>query len=140
MSLHARRFCAAMALCGAAAQAEPLAGFQDIANALARGGRVTVALDLARCQRDSGQPGPAIRAGLALTSYMNFGARIVFSDSHFTLPPAQTRPVVEFVRYELDVQGGLALTSTEFELPGYVQRQKRVLRCSLGRGAAFFAS
>ena len=123
-------------LCGAA-EGGSLADYRDVAQALEKGKDVSLAVDLSECTDGAGQRGPAIKAGLPVAAYMNFGNRIVFSDPHFTVPPGQERPTIEFVRYELGRDDVLMVNSTVFRLPGYEKGREHSLRCKMGDGAWF---
>jgi hypothetical protein len=124
-------------LCGAA-EGGSLTDYRDVAAALERGKDVSLALDLSECTDGAGQRGPAIKAGLPVAAYMDFGNRIVFSGPHFTVPPGQERPTIEFVRYELSRDGIVTVNSSVFRLPGYEKGAERHLRCKQGAGAWFY--
>jgi hypothetical protein len=102
---------------------------------------VSVRLDMSRCtSADGGKPGPALRGGLRIDSFLiPDGRYIAFIDEHRTLDP-KNHPVTEYVRYHVMPDNTVTI-DTAFAANGADTASSRgTYRCTINQGIRFIAT
>jgi hypothetical protein len=102
---------------------------------------VNVRLDMSRCtSTDGGKPGPAIRGGVSIGSFLiPEGRYIAFIDEHRTLDP-KNHPVTEYVRYHVMPDNTVTI-DTAFAANGADTASSRgSYRCTINEGIRFVAT
>jgi hypothetical protein len=136
--------CAALAGLSGAAQAAPeantLADYAALDQALTQGDAVSVQVDLSRCTaKDGDHAGPNVRGGVRIDSYLVGPDHVIaFIDAHRTLDP-QNHPSTNYVRYRVapdqsvTVSVALAADSAATAMP------RGEYRCAINQGIRFIA-
>ncbi|WP_233238218.1 VirK family protein [Bordetella sp. LUAb4] len=124
---------------------QSLGSYQAVVNALMKGERLSLTVDLATCRNEAdGRAGPVVRGGLHIDSYMvKPDQTLAFSDAHETLretPPGsgEYMAVTEYLRYRLMPDGVVKLhIAQRLGMSDQPIKDKKIYRCQLGHGVIF---
>ena len=126
-----------------AAHAQPRAlnDQASIIDALDRGKRVAVTIDLRRCTpSNEGQAASQTVGGLtSIESYRVVDSTLSFADAHVTVS-SQGKPINQILRYRVRQDGSITFTSTIFNLPDYSLVNQVSFECAIGNGVGFVAA
>lgn len=127
----------------AAAHAQPRAlnDQASIIEALDKGKRVAVTIDLSRCAPGSeGQAASQTVGGLtSIESYRVVDSTLSFADTHVTVSSRGT-PINQILRYRVRQDGSITFSSTIFNLPDYSLVNQVAFECAIGNGIGFVAT
>ncbi|GAB2888746.1 hypothetical protein GCM10027093_24420 [Paraburkholderia jirisanensis] len=135
--------CAALAGLSGAAQAAPeantLADYAALDQALAQGNAISVQVDLSRCTSKEGDHGPNVRGGVRIDSYFVGPDRvIVFIDAHRTLD-AQNHPSTNYVRYRVAPDQSVTVIVALAADSAATATPRGEYRCAINQGVRFIA-
>ena len=106
--------------------------------ALDAGQKVSVTIDLSRCQPQSGGRPSQTKGGLlAIDAYRVLpDGTISFADTHFTASDSAA-PLFQTLRYQVKVDGSVNFRQVLFSLPDYALVSQSSFNCAIGNGVEF---
>ncbi|NTF91451.1 hypothetical protein G6L46_30245 [Agrobacterium rhizogenes] len=125
----------------AADDSHGLATLPEIELALTTGKPVNVTVDLSLCTPGTADTPPTkTRGGMRIDAYrITADGTLAFADQHFTVD-RDDKPIVQFLRYQIRLNGDADLTIVVFNMPSYERKGIGLAyKCAIGRGLSFFA-
>ncbi|KEA04497.1 hypothetical protein QOV31_005193 (plasmid) [Agrobacterium fabrum] len=116
-----------------------LATLPEIELALTAGKPVNVTVDLSLCTPGTTDTPPTkTRGGTRIDAYrITTDGSLAFADQHFTVD-RDDKPVVQFLRYQIRLDGDAELTMVVFKMPSYRRKGTSLAyKCAIGHGLSF---
>ncbi|KGP63560.1 VirK protein [Legionella norrlandica] len=132
-------FLACFTLCSFTVQAAELGTFQEVADAVSAGKKITFVINLKKCTSEMPLHSAIISFTPNAVALAN-NNRVTASDRHFTLddPVARGTPMFDYSKFNLDSEGEASIKTTVLNASTYERISSFQMNCKLGEGFKVF--
>lgn len=127
--------------------AQHITSVDSLRTVLRAGNDVNAVLDLSQCQADKvgkseiKKPNVKMDGGLKVSPFLIRDGMIAFSDNHqtvYTRGGGTPKAINQTLRYEVEPNGKVTMTSFIFSLPDYKLMREASYHCEFDKGLSFY--
>lgn len=114
---------------------------QALTKALNNGANVNATVDLSVCTPENGADASSTKGGLNVSPFRILNGEVSFADTHSTVSTRSgvPEPISQTLRYEVQANGNIKVTSFLFSLPNYQLINQVSFDCVINDGLKFYA-